>query len=249
MPPRTVALFLFQTKALQTMDKIESVPILKEIAQYQRHYILDREDGKTAIPCPDFVQFAYYFAYCDVHVALTMQDGVDVSTVFLGRDINCGTGEPPALFETMIFGGEYDGCQWRCSTWDEARLVHKAVCKMLGLQYVEEKLPRPGELVLATEYHDGDPRNAWGVGYYDGGDNRGRHWVVDQSGLHLSVNGFRKVEKVSRDRGLFLIENAERIEQDPHHRGLWWWKRSTMGEPALTLSLQQPTHSDLTPGE
>ena len=51
-------------------------------------------------------------------VAVTEWDGTQVSTVFLGLDH--GFGGPPLLFETMIFGGEYDLHCWRYSTWDEA---------------------------------------------------------------------------------------------------------------------------------
>lgn len=31
---------------------------------------------------------------------------------------------PPILFETMIFGGEHDQYQERCSTWEQARKAH-----------------------------------------------------------------------------------------------------------------------------
>lgn len=49
--------------------------------------------------------------------------GVRVSTVFLGLD-HSFAGGPPLLFETMIFGGELDGSQERCSSWDEALEMH-----------------------------------------------------------------------------------------------------------------------------
>ena len=52
---------------------------------------------------------------------------VRVSTVFLGIDHQFGNG-PPLLFETMIFGGEHDNYQDRCSTWKQAEAMHaKAV--------------------------------------------------------------------------------------------------------------------------
>lgn len=46
-------------------------------------------------------------------------DGVRVSTVFLGLDHQFGKG-PPILFETMIFGGEHHHYQRRYHTWAEA---------------------------------------------------------------------------------------------------------------------------------
>jgi hypothetical protein len=53
-----------------------------------------------------------------------------VSTVFLGLDHSWDGGEP-LLFETMIFGGEHDQYQTRCSTWDEAVIQHEEACKLV----------------------------------------------------------------------------------------------------------------------
>jgi hypothetical protein len=58
----------------------------------------------------------------DTHVAYDVVDGVTVSTIFLG--INTSFIGPPRLFETMVFGGEYDMEQERYSTWDEAEAGH-----------------------------------------------------------------------------------------------------------------------------
>jgi len=49
-----------------------------------------------------------------------------VSTVFLGLDHQFGAGEP-VLFETMVFGGEYDGEQDKYSTWEEAEAGHAEI--------------------------------------------------------------------------------------------------------------------------
>jgi len=49
---------------------------------------------------------------------------VRVSTVFLGIDHGFGEG-PPVLFETMVFGGEFDQEQERYCTWDQAEKGHK----------------------------------------------------------------------------------------------------------------------------
>ena len=56
---------------------------------------------------------------------------MEVSTVFLGLDHNSYCGGPPAIFETMVFGGEYDEYQERYSTWDEAELGHKEIVERL----------------------------------------------------------------------------------------------------------------------
>jgi hypothetical protein len=56
--------------------------------------------------------------------------GVRVSTVFLGLDQRFDGGGLPILFETMVFGGEYDQGQWRYSTWDEAVAGHAEALKL-----------------------------------------------------------------------------------------------------------------------
>ena len=63
-------------------------------------------------------------------VGLWEQGDVSVSTVFLGIDHEFFNG-PPLLFETMVFGGEHDGEQWRCSTWDQALEMHD-----LAVEYI-----------------------------------------------------------------------------------------------------------------
>lgn len=53
---------------------------------------------------------------------------VTVLTVFLGTDYELGCGVP-ILFETMIFGGEYDLYVERYSTWGEAVEGHRLACE------------------------------------------------------------------------------------------------------------------------
>jgi hypothetical protein len=52
------------------------------------------------------------------------------STVFIGLDHNWGEG-PPLVFETMIFGGEFDQYQYRYSTWAEAEAGHAVAVGMV----------------------------------------------------------------------------------------------------------------------
>ncbi|WP_425559232.1 hypothetical protein, partial [Kistimonas scapharcae] len=56
-----------------------------------------------------------------------LDNGVDVSTVFLGQDIHMGRYDNPRLFETMIFGGAQDNELWRTTSWDEAKETHAMV--------------------------------------------------------------------------------------------------------------------------
>ena len=90
------------------------------------HYILE---GKTPVPCDLMAWARWLESRKDRHVADETRDKVRVSTVFLGLDHQFGDG-PPLLFETMIFGGEHDQYQDRCSTWDEAEAMHAKACAL-----------------------------------------------------------------------------------------------------------------------
>lgn len=57
------------------------------------------------------------------HVGDTTMKGVRISTVFLALDHSFGGGRP-MLFETMVFGGQLNDEQERCSTYDEAKAMH-----------------------------------------------------------------------------------------------------------------------------
>jgi hypothetical protein len=61
-------------------------------------------------------------------VAYLDRDGVEVSTVWLGLDHGFGYTDRPLIFETMIFGGDYDEEQWRYATLDEALEGHQRAC-------------------------------------------------------------------------------------------------------------------------
>ena len=56
---------------------------------------------------------------------------IHVSTVWLGMDHNFIGTEPPIIFETMIFGGEFDEYQWRYSTEEEAKAAHVVIVELV----------------------------------------------------------------------------------------------------------------------
>ena len=56
-------------------------------------------------------------------VALTGHGDVIITTIYLGVDHGYGYG-PPLIFETMVFGGEFDKEQERYSTIEQARAGH-----------------------------------------------------------------------------------------------------------------------------
>lgn len=83
--------------------------------------------GHEPTPLDDLLMWADWFGTADRHVGIEERDGIKVSTVFLGLDHNFLLDGPPLLFETMVFGGEFEGEQERYSTWDEAELGHRAM--------------------------------------------------------------------------------------------------------------------------
>lgn len=84
-------------------------------------YILE---GKTPVACNSVDTWGKWMQKTNRAVAKTAIGDVLVSTVFLGLDHNFGGGAP-LLFETMIFGGVHDQYQDRCSTWEQAEVMHK----------------------------------------------------------------------------------------------------------------------------
>ena len=66
---------------------------------------------------------------CTKQIDYTSVDKIGVSTVFLGLDHSWG-GYRPLLFETMIFGGEYDMYLERYTTYSEAVDGHQRACKL-----------------------------------------------------------------------------------------------------------------------
>lgn len=82
---------------------------------------------------------------------------------------------------------------------------------------------KPGDYVLATKWHDGDPQDFWCVGFYSGFRNE-RHRVVDNDGNYFLGNGFRRVDKISARVGRSLLKHAKFIEQSGF--SVWHWRRN-----------------------
>jgi len=75
-------------------------------------------------------EWGTWFETAERQVALDEIDGVEVSTVFLGADYS-HTGGAPVLYETMIFGGEYDKKYQYYHTLEEAREGHRKAVAMI----------------------------------------------------------------------------------------------------------------------
>ena len=78
-----------------------------------------------------------------------------------------------------------------------------------------------GSYVLGTKYEDGDPGDAWGVGYYLESfklpGNRLRHRIVGSDGAYLyGPKGFIKIRaSLQPDVGRWLITHAGALEASP----------------------------------
>lgn len=92
-----------------------------------RMYIL--KDGQP-LEVHDFLTWARWFETAERHIGLTQRDEIRVSTVFLGLDHRF-VGSRPILYETVIFGGEHDQYQSRCSTREQALEIHKRACELV----------------------------------------------------------------------------------------------------------------------
>lgn len=88
------------------------------------NYILK---GRDIVLEPDIIKWAEWYEKADRLVAQTKlydENGneIMISTVFLGADH--AFGGLPVLFESMIFGGEFDQEQFQYCTWAEAEAGH-----------------------------------------------------------------------------------------------------------------------------
>ena len=76
-----------------------------------------------------------------------------------------------------------------------------------------------GDYVLATKYQDGDPGDAWALGFYAGSEDhfgQERHYVIDNDGKSIRGNGYRRVAKIRKDVGAWLLNvAAKQLEQSP----------------------------------
>ena len=71
------------------------------------------------------------------------------------------------------------------------------------------------DYVLATKFDDGDPGDAWAVGYYAGKEGD-RHMVNDAAGKQIRYNGYRRVGKIRADVGRWLLlDAAKSLEKSP----------------------------------
>lgn len=95
-----------------------------------KKYILD---GKVAVPTDNDDEWMKMFSNITDRVVERTETGRStISTVFLGLDHSFDEyGEPPLLFETLVFGGPLADEMKRYSTWEEAEQGHAKMVEMV----------------------------------------------------------------------------------------------------------------------
>jgi hypothetical protein len=78
---------------------------------------------------PDALKWAEWLHAADRLVARTMIGDIRVQTDFIG--VNAYVSDPPLVWETMVFGGRWDGYQERHSSEVNARVGHERAVKLV----------------------------------------------------------------------------------------------------------------------
>ena len=77
-----------------------------------------------------------------------------------------------------------------------------------------------GDYIAASKYSDGDLRDPWCVGFLQGWIGE-RFLVMDGDGILFRQNGFRRVKKITREEGAYLLRVC-----DTGCGNIWVWLRS-----------------------
>lgn len=88
--------------------------------------------GKEVIKVEGILEWALWFEDNDRRIKYDLYGGVMVSTIFTGISHAFIYGGDPVVFETMVFGGEFDQYQRQYTSYDEALLGHQEIIDMLN---------------------------------------------------------------------------------------------------------------------
>lgn len=97
-----------------------------------------------------------------------------------------------------------------------------------------------GDYVLATKYKDGDPGDAWGVGFYHSSfDHFGeqRHLIIDSAGKQIRHGGFRRVGHITAEYGTWVLSVSKHLEGSPPGTVNLW---GMMGVRAVPQQDEEP---------
>jgi hypothetical protein len=93
-----------------------------ELEMWPRWYILENGMVRSASMLEAGKQLADIDSRRVDHTVIS--DDCVVSSVFLVLDHNFSDEGLPILFETLVFGGPYDGAMWRASALGQAKKIH-----------------------------------------------------------------------------------------------------------------------------
>ena len=71
---------------------------------------------------------------------------------------------------------------------------------------------RKGDYVLVTKWTDGDPSDAWAVGFYDHTESN-LFYIVNESGTPITRQGFRRMGRITQEFGHWLLEHSSVLER------------------------------------
>jgi hypothetical protein len=124
--------------------------------------------------------------------------------------------EPNAGEQTFIASLTDECYRLRTQLADARAEVERGKAREVG--FVDAELKK-GDYVLATKYSDGDPADAWCVGFYIGPTSHGRHLVGDEIGgpgpNGFRYSGFSYVARIDQDFGDWLVKHRAVLKFSP----------------------------------
>jgi hypothetical protein len=127
-----------------TRNEIDEKQAMKDERRFKKleqkvlrnFYVLD---GHKPIRAKSVIEYANCLASDEKQVAKTLFDKTTVSTAFIGFNHASPWNEcEPIVFETMVFGGDFDRHCLRYSSWEEAEKGHADIVDFL-LEYNLDK--------------------------------------------------------------------------------------------------------------
>lgn len=116
-------------------------------------YILDK--NRKPVAELDMIEWGKWMTSANRkvdHTVISDVPPVHVSTVFLGIDHDFSDVETkhPLIFETMVFGGEFDTKMIRSRSWSDAEVCHKLMCEKIKTESKNDQDEKPDDPLMGT---------------------------------------------------------------------------------------------------
>ncbi|MEH2032236.1 MAG: hypothetical protein V7K67_21740 [Nostoc sp.] len=96
---------------------------------FGRYYKLQ---GQSPIIAESFLDWCLWMASADTRVMVNDIYNVNISTVFVGINLDPQQSGEPMIFETLVMGGVLDGKRNHWSTWEQAMQGHLKICAQIS---------------------------------------------------------------------------------------------------------------------